>query len=371
MPEPGRSIVLFEQPIHTRDYALSQEVHIPSGQYGAGKTTLDWVRKAKIGEHSTADQMTIVTKDGQKFLLKRIPDSKWGGKAWLFRNLGKSGNKYIEKVANVDREYLDSLNQVSSDILSRLHASYSVVSDRSDPNYQAAFGAGGYASHFSTRRLANGEYERKYNIYHVQPGLHLRLASPIYGIFQSKRDANLTSALSKAHEAIEIDEMDSHRLPAIEQAYENSDPLPPLTTVIRDEKGRVRGEHANLAVLMRESNLIRNAPKGYLSRIIRHRKKYEDDALFKLTGKHYLDQFTEDDFALARNNKYLQKAADMVSASEVSSDDWKRLKANPELKRKILTEGAYSGPASSFPADQVKNVNSNELLNGSVYETKR
>lgn len=101
LPEPGRSIILFEQPVHDRDYALSKKVVIPKGSYGAGVTTLDWVRKARIGEHSTADKMTIHTKDGQKFLLKKLKDSEWGDKAWLFRNLGKSGNAYLEKAASL------------------------------------------------------------------------------------------------------------------------------------------------------------------------------------------------------------------------------------------------------------------------------
>jgi hypothetical protein len=160
MPEPGRSVILFEQPVHDREYALSPKVVIPAGSYGAGVTTLDWVRKAKIGDHSTADQMTIHTKDGEKFLLKRLVGSEWGDKAWLFR--------------------------------------------------------------------------------------------------------------------------------------------------------RIPGE-----------------------------------------------------------NKYLQKVADTVSASEVSGDDWADLKSDPALKRKILTTGGYSGRATAVPADGVKNMNTNDLLNGSVYETLR
>lgn len=115
MPEVGKSIVLFEQPVHDRGYALSQEVHIPTGQYGAGVTKLEFARKAKIGEHATQTQFTIEAgKD--RFLLKHIPGSQWGEKAWLFRNLGPKSkieekarekkasiminNKYLEKIAD-------------------------------------------------------------------------------------------------------------------------------------------------------------------------------------------------------------------------------------------------------------------------------
>lgn len=101
MPEAGSSIVLFEQPVHDSTYALSPKVVIPTGSYGAGVTTLDWVRKAQIGAHSTGEQFTIHTKDGQKFLLKKLDNNKYGEKAWLFRNLGDSGNRYIEKAASL------------------------------------------------------------------------------------------------------------------------------------------------------------------------------------------------------------------------------------------------------------------------------
>lgn len=93
MPEIGQSIIFHEQPVHTADYALSQRVEIPSGQYGAGVTTLDWVKKGRVEQGK--DYYTIHTNDGDKFLLKHIPG--YGEKQWLFKNLGK--NKYLEKVA--------------------------------------------------------------------------------------------------------------------------------------------------------------------------------------------------------------------------------------------------------------------------------
>lgn len=97
IPDPGKAILLYEQPVHTAHYALSEKVEIPEGQYGAGTTTLDFVHKAKVGENSTPEQMTIYSKGG-KFLLKKLDEEKYGKKAWLFKNL-ESGNKYIEKLA--------------------------------------------------------------------------------------------------------------------------------------------------------------------------------------------------------------------------------------------------------------------------------
>ena len=103
IPEIGSSILLYEQPVHDAAYALSQRVEIPDGQYGAGVTTLDFVRKAKVGEGSTPTQMTIHS-NGERFLLKRM-DEKYGNKAWLFKNLGAAENKYLKKLAMCATQY--------------------------------------------------------------------------------------------------------------------------------------------------------------------------------------------------------------------------------------------------------------------------
>ena len=93
LPEPGKSIMLWQQPVHTAHYALSERVEIPKGQYGAGVTTLDWVKKAKA--ELTDDKIIIHTDDG-RFLLKKMPNYQ-DGSGWLFRNLGKE--KDMEKKA--------------------------------------------------------------------------------------------------------------------------------------------------------------------------------------------------------------------------------------------------------------------------------
>lgn len=82
MPEPGKAIILHEQPVHTSDYALSKRVEIPSGQYGGGVTTLDWVRKAKLKK---AEDHYILESGDERYLLKHVP--KYGEKQWLFKRL--------------------------------------------------------------------------------------------------------------------------------------------------------------------------------------------------------------------------------------------------------------------------------------------
>jgi len=103
LPEEGKSIMFWEQPVHTAHYALSKRVEIPKGQYGAGVTTLDWVKKGKAELGS--DKIVIHTKEG-RFLLKKMP-SYQDGTGWLFRNLGKeenmekkAENKYLEKISS-------------------------------------------------------------------------------------------------------------------------------------------------------------------------------------------------------------------------------------------------------------------------------
>lgn len=102
MPEAGKSIVLFEQPVHDASYALSKKVVIPKGEYGSGVSFLDRCIKAKIQPDSTDKKLKISTRDGQSFLLLKLPkENKYGKTGWLFLNTTKptSDNKYLEKIA--------------------------------------------------------------------------------------------------------------------------------------------------------------------------------------------------------------------------------------------------------------------------------
>jgi hypothetical protein len=105
VPEPGKSIIFHEQPVHDREYALSPKVVIPSGQYGGGTTYLKWVKKGKLAKGK--DYFTVETASGEKYLLKHIPS--YGDKHWLFKNLTENKkdmkeNKYLEKIASVNKE---------------------------------------------------------------------------------------------------------------------------------------------------------------------------------------------------------------------------------------------------------------------------
>lgn len=94
LPEPGKSILLWEQPVHTREYALSERVEIPDGQYGAGVTTLIQAKKATIHPTSTKDTLKFSTSSGESYLLKKL-GGKYGEDSWLFKSLQ---NKYLETI---------------------------------------------------------------------------------------------------------------------------------------------------------------------------------------------------------------------------------------------------------------------------------
>jgi hypothetical protein len=79
IPLPGKAVVLWEQPVHSAHYALSQEVEIPDGNYGAGKTVLQFVRKARIESHEDgAMVMHVKHPDGEeRYLIKKLDSDKY------------------------------------------------------------------------------------------------------------------------------------------------------------------------------------------------------------------------------------------------------------------------------------------------------
>jgi len=110
LPDPGKAIMLYETSVHTADYALRKRIVIPKGNYGAGTTTLDFVRKATLTKNHDKGHFVMETTKGERFLLKPLPVIA-GKKTWLFKNLGKNetmekeaaktskGNKYLQHLA--------------------------------------------------------------------------------------------------------------------------------------------------------------------------------------------------------------------------------------------------------------------------------
>lgn len=105
LPEPGKAIILHEQPVHTADYALSKQVVIPSGQYGAGITNLLYAKRGKVSNKDNSKDKFVIETNKERYLIKHVP--AYGEKMWLFKNLSgiekkadEMNNKYLEKIAS-------------------------------------------------------------------------------------------------------------------------------------------------------------------------------------------------------------------------------------------------------------------------------
>lgn len=85
LPEPGKTIILHEQPVHTADYALSKKVIIPSGQYGAGVTNLLYAKKGKVSNKDNSKDKFVIETNGERYLVRHVP--QYGKKMWIFKNL--------------------------------------------------------------------------------------------------------------------------------------------------------------------------------------------------------------------------------------------------------------------------------------------
>ncbi len=103
MPAEGEAIGIFEQPVHTTEYALRKRIVIPKGNYGSGTTTLDFVRKAVASNSDASKDKFVLTVPGtgERYLFLKM--KKPGTKTWMLKRLPmkkEEPNKYLEKIAN-------------------------------------------------------------------------------------------------------------------------------------------------------------------------------------------------------------------------------------------------------------------------------
>jgi hypothetical protein len=133
-------------------------------------------------------------------------------------------------------------------------------------------------------------------ITHLEPNIVARLFSPLQRVFSSKNRSKLVHAVGNRHEAHEVKEMSRQWLDRVKNSVQTGGPMPQnMGNVSR--KGRPTGEHANLSVLMRESNDIRKIPhQNLLSSLHKARSKTgESELLKRITGKGYGEHFTPAD----------------------------------------------------------------------------
>jgi hypothetical protein len=107
MPAVGEAIALYEQPVHTAEYAMRRRIVIPRGNYGSGITTLDFVRKALATNSDGGKDKFVLTvpESGERYLFKKFGGQN--GNTWMLKNLGERKieetpvtNKYLEKIAS-------------------------------------------------------------------------------------------------------------------------------------------------------------------------------------------------------------------------------------------------------------------------------
>lgn len=216
-------------------------------------------------------------------------------------------NKYLEKISKLQsvEDYTRKLNSESIDTLNDLKAELIKVDRKKDPLlYNQAMSTGGHGVRWSIHGDKDGNtVTDSIKILHTDPNWRLRLKSPLYSLFQSRKTSDLMSAMGLRHEVLEAAEIRNRLFPTILRIIKEKSGEPiPSNVVITDDKDRVIGDHANLAVLMLESNLINSSPyKDRLSKLIKYRLKHESNILKNLTGKSYGDYFTEEDIAKGRH----------------------------------------------------------------------
>lgn len=125
MPVPGKPILLFEQPVHDRAYATSKHIVIPDGQYGAGETFLDFAQKGKAQIHDDAYHLDL--NNGDRYLIKKMPDNKYGDKAWLFLKKKEPSvdNPYLTKAAGLYDDLVSHRSALESEARQIYHKDWS------------------------------------------------------------------------------------------------------------------------------------------------------------------------------------------------------------------------------------------------------
>lgn len=132
-----------------------------------------------------------------------------------------------------------------------------------------------------------------------------RLFHPLHSVFDGSKRRSARDSLILHHELLESDEFNNTILPRIQQDYLKGSLRQGYNAygVSIKKDGKEIGVHNTLAVLMRESNRVRLSPDIKAFDLLRKWRKNsgESDLLFTLTGKHYGEEFSEEDLIKGRN----------------------------------------------------------------------
>ena len=192
----------------------------------------------------------------------------------------------VDATSYIDKEY--------DRLISEAGAATDDVSSILSKKYWATLGKGGHAFSFSVRKRPEGGVDEHYSVDHASPNLITRALTPIYGVFQGKKDRSLVYSLGRLHEAIEVDEFKNNILPIL-KAHMGEGPKPSI------DRGFMVNGHISPAVVMRESNMVNKiGHHDALSHLFRYRRRHDEPVLLQLTGKKYGEEFSEQDLEKAR-----------------------------------------------------------------------
>lgn len=327
LPVQGEAIMIYEQPVHTTHYALQQHIHIPDGQYGAGTTILDFVKKARVGPDSTQDKFVLHVPDGTRFLFKRMSEKYGRGNPWLLKNLGPEkepmANKYLEKIAanRLVQEiakgtvkmplkalvakgalrgpgvYSKGMQRGNTAIAKKLGVDIS--KDSAEGLHGLASAGGGYASINTVKKGPVALHGGLKNNFLKEVGAHPvnhHQAAIRHELFEVKDMKALSTSRRRRYSDADMNMM---RMKTPLSHAHMIDKVRPMKPDVFASKGKLVGQHMTPRVLTQESEMIRKNP--YLGGMRRVRSETGEDKLItSLTGKRFgVDKMTGKDHAKA------------------------------------------------------------------------
>lgn len=208
-------------------------------------------------------------------------------------------NKYLTKIAasvvGSDADYLNKAYDML--ILTTGAKTIETGNPFSKRYWDAAWKTGGNYMSWDVSKDSDGSTKPTYSLVHAKPNVLTRLLSPAHSIIEPKDVTDTTYSLGKVHEGIEAQEHLNHEFPLWKDIIEGTpgDKLTPEST----------SGHVNLAVIMRESNIVNSLKnKNLVQKHTAERKDREDHLLYNICKKVYGDHFTDEDIARARHFHY-------------------------------------------------------------------
>ena len=222
----------------------------------------------------------------------------------IIKNPSMFTAKQIKKLTNLGsirpvKAYYEGLAKGNLSIAKRHNTLIQEPTDKE--SFAKTLFSGGHRFDTTVFGKPNGDLYSSGTITHLDPNPLTRILSPLHKLFSSKDRSNLVHSFANRHEAHEVSEMSTDFVNRVRHSVIKGTSIPSLNGLI-SKNGKTVGEHANIAVLMRESNEFSKIPhKNLLDKIEKMRHSTgESDLLKKLTNKPYGSRFNSRDLKTAR-----------------------------------------------------------------------